>query len=469
MALSVIISFAFYYFFVFAVPKPVALKFSRWEHLSVVGSMEHPVHISLFAENLDYQPSIPFQQGVLEEEAMRNPLTGELPPQPSRIQLHFAHVLHPNYTMTNAVMLGQAGVPSSFGYFRLTVQRFSHCSARDIALLHRRMVSGETGTRVPVETTGMLEFQTDQAWIFHPGRTAPDLHIMLPAWNDDWVHIVPLEGGRGARVGSQAPLSGRARAMILDPAGIYLVVAVNPGPTIADRLFVQRAGRPRPNQIGGIHACSPAGQSDRQIGGFIPWDRITTDDRSQLSGYLVEIGPAVDRPVDQAPGQYLFRFENAGTPTTLKETLTVPLAGRNPVNSLVTGMQARTIGVGMMREIGQLDGTFGSRSFAQREFGHAVISGDRLELRDDPSRQGGLRLSGTARHVSVDSEENFYTFAGQISEPVGWTISGFLFSGFLALLVFLWRRIPGYEAECFRPRAAIGPQEARPEAKDSGT
>lgn len=466
MALSVIVSFAFYYFLVFAIPKPVAFKFSKWEHLSVVGTMEHPVHVGLFAEDLDYQPSIPFQQGVLEEEAMRNPLTGELPRQPSRIQLHFAHVLHPTYTMTNAVMLGQAGVPPSFGGFRLTVQRFSHCSVRDIALLHRRMVSGEAGTRVAVETTGMLEFQTYQAWIFHPNQTAPDLNIMLPAWNHDWVHIFPLEGGRGATVGSQAPLAGRARAMILNPAGIYLVVAVNPEPTSTDRLFVQRAGRPRPNPIGNIHACNPAGQSGRQIGGFIPWQQITTNDRSHLSGYLMEIGAAVDRPVDQTPGQYLFRFENADTPTTLKETLTVPLADRNPVNSLVTGVQADTIGVGMVREIGQLDGTFGSRSFARREFVNAIISGDHLELRDDPSRPGGLRLSGNARHVSLDGEQNFYTFAGQISEPVGWTISGFLFSGLLALLVFLWRRIPGYEAGCFRARAVIGPEEIRPDRAD---
>jgi hypothetical protein len=444
--LSVILSFAFYYLLVFPLLKPVDLRFRDWRYLMLSNaSAEHVVSVGLVDEVYSYRPSIPFQGAHLEEQTLVDPATGRYAAPPSLIRLHAAHIRDPSFTLTTEnFRYGRHDRPApSYMRSSLAILRFANCTARDLTELGSRFPARADPAQVIMDGAGFLELRAHSAWVFNPRASASGLNLMMPAWDDDWIHVAPLEG-RGASIGAQTPLTGPARAMILSGEPVRLAVAVNPSALDRAHIIFSQGGRFRRAPMGGVHDCR---RRDHGPVDGVRWDAIPTDDRTPLAGFLVDLGmPSLQAGNDRTGGQYVVRLENPEAPTTLRERLVVPLANGPALNSLLSGTRAGVIGLSMDGGAGHFVGAFGALVFPEQDYSSSTISGDELRLEDDPTRLGGLRLRGNARHVIVDGRHHYYTFGTQISETVAWTAMAAAFSALAAALLFLWRRLPRYGA-----------------------
>ena len=467
-ALWVLASFAVYQIAVLPIQKPVDLRFTEWDHLIVTASTHDAVEVAPFHENNRYQPAIPFARGVLEESLMPDFATGQAATRPGRLQFQFARVLRLQSTLrTESMNYVRGGPDPRFAPSSLSVLRFSACTAYDLARLNREMVGGRVGTRTAVASSGTLELEAHRSWIFHPVAAAPGLQLMLPAWDNDIIHVAPVDGGQGVSAGSQAPLNTPARAMISNPSPFHLLILVDREPVLSAHVTVQGSNSRRRVDVANVHRCAAGDSSEPATGGMVLWDRITTDRSARLSGFLAYVGPRAGGQA-QLDESYVARVQNPDSPTRFKEGIIVPLDHRNPVTSIFPGARATVVSVGLYGRVGQVTGSFGALSFSMREFSHTLAAGDRLDLAEDRSRAGNLRVSGSARHVSVDEENHYHTFLTALNETALLGIITATFSAFMALLVLLWRRIPIHRRVCaeLRSRVRRGMAEGSSDAAD---
>lgn len=448
VVIAILIPSLLYYGFVYPLLKPADATFGSWSRIMVTGSLTWPVQVALFGENRPQQPSIPFQNGLLEEEAQRDPFIGE-PKSRARIQLHFANVERPSYSLAGVSGLTyvKGAGPSAYRAFTLSVVRFNRCTPRDLSQLSDKLLSGKIGTTVPVPRSAVLEFKVYQSWIFVPQGAPADLDVMLPAWNDNTIHLMPVTGG--AHVGAQEPLTEPGRALLIGNSAIHLAVTTSADFVEEDDLSIVAPVDNRSTRIRDIGTITCPERKGRNPQGKISWNTVAADDHVLLAGYVVNIRDAGENEKNAAPHALMMRIENPDKPTILMEKLTVGIAtDRGPVGELLTGVEAQAVTVSNFDTL-PFDGKFDGAALPKDTFTTVKFFGEKLLLKDDPNHSGGLRLKGRARNVYLDDQQYYRTFAGHIIEPVTWTIAGLSLTSLMGLLVIIWRRVPKYSHRPF--------------------
>jgi hypothetical protein len=432
-----------YYAFVFPLTKPAEGKVASWDHVMVTGSNSRPVTIGLFGNGRLQQPSIPFAKGLLEEEAQRDPFT-EAPRGRPRIQLHFANVQRPTFWLTAVSGLtyvsGGRETPT-YGAFRLSVVQFIGCTAHEVSGFSKKLLDGSVGRAITVPGTAILEFRAYQSWIFAPSGAASDLSVMLPAWRENTIHLSPVAGG--ATVEAQEPLAGPGHALLQSGENIRLIVTTSPDFAGDDRIRVADVAGRAIRRLSDTPAIACPVRKGRSAQGGLAWSTMATDGQLLLSGFLIDMRASGDGPHKRVPHELMMRIENPDKPAILMEKLTVGLADNRPVNTLLTGLEARAVTIGHADTM-SFEGSFDGTTLPKDALGNVQFFGDRLSLVDDPNRPGGLRLKGRTRNIILDDQQIYRTFAGQINETLALGLAGVALTGLLTLLALIWRRTPGY-------------------------
>lgn len=438
--LGMILPSLVYYAAVFPMQRPVDLRFSEWDHISVTASTPEPVYLN-GRRDQGYQPALPFAQAILEEKTATSLQQPQAQPAYSKLLLRFERMMNPtsHATIGSIQFIKGDGSPKP-APGRLLLLRFSGCTAADIAKLRPQLAAGRVGDTINFPTTAELSFDATAASIFHPGKSAPDIFVMLPAWQDDWIHLHRDEDSVG--VGAQSPARRPARAILSSGTALDLVVSTD-ADLSADRVRVRDTqGRRVDAKRGSIHECSnPRLTWSNEA--MIPWERITTDNKVPLAGYLISFGSEPRARGASTPQEYSVSIANPSKPTTVNEYLVLS-ATKGQSTGALAASRATVAQVSADQEA-LITGRFGGKTYSKQPMRSATVAGRDLQFTDVKSESGILALKGDASSVDIDDEELFYSLAGQLGNAVLMGLALAFFSALTTLCVLIWKRIPKYQ------------------------
>ena len=399
--LAMILPSLVYYAAVFPMQRPVDLRFSEWDYIMVTASTPEPVYLN-GRRDQGYQPALPFAQAILEEKTATSPQQPQAPPAYSKFLLRFERMMNPtsHATIGSIQFVNGDGSPKP-APGRLLLLRFSGCTAADIAKLRPQLAAGRVGETINFPGTAELSFHATAASIFHPGKSAPDIFVMLPAWQDDWIHL--RRDGDSVGVGAQSPAPRPARATLSSRTALDLVVSTD-ADLSADRVRVRDTqGRRVAAKRGLIHECSnPRVTWSNEA--MIPWERITTDNKVLLAGYLISFGSEPRARGASTLEEYSMSIANPSDPTTVNEYLVLS-ATKGQSTGALAASRATVAQVSADQEA-LITGRFGGKTYSKQPMRSATVAGRDLQFTDVKSESGhpcaqGRRFLGRYRRRGV--------------------------------------------------------------------